>query len=100
MMMGGMAWMFFWMFFGTLLFIAVIVAVVWLLVRALRSPRMPMTPPPRPQQESPPYQQGYQSTVPEPETYQEGGQTYPYPEPPSATYPRIPQEQQEQQPHF
>ena len=103
MMMGGMAWMFFWMFFGTLLFIAVIGVVIWWLMRALRPQRTPMTLPPRQPQGPPPYQQGYQSTVPEPETYQEGGQTYPYPEPPSATYPHsphAPQEQQEQQPHF
>jgi predicted lipid-binding transport protein (Tim44 family) len=96
MMMGGMAWMFFW----TLLFIAVIVAVIWLVVRALRPQRIPMTTPPGQSQGPSPYQQGYQSTVPEPETYQEGGQTYPYPEQPFATYPHTPQEQQEQQPHF
>jgi predicted lipid-binding transport protein (Tim44 family) len=98
MMMGGMmAWMMFWMFFGTLLFIAVIGVVIWLVVRALRPQRQSLTAPLSPQQEPPAYQQGYQPTVTEPETYQEGGQTYPYSEQPSATYPPAPQAQREQQ---
>jgi predicted lipid-binding transport protein (Tim44 family) len=88
MMMGGMIWM----FLGFLLFLAVIVAVIWLLVRAFRAPRMSMTPPQYQQQAPPP--------VPGPQTYEEGGSAHPYPEQPSATYPQTPQEQQEQRPRF
>jgi hypothetical protein len=90
-----MAWMMIWMVVGTLLFLALIVAVIWLLVRALRPQRTPMTPPPLMRQEQSPYQQGYQPTGPAPETYQEGDQTYPSPEQPSATYPPAPPQQQE-----
>jgi hypothetical protein len=86
MMMGGMmAWMWFWMVFGTLLFIALIVVVIWLLVRAFRSQRMPTTPPS--------YQRGSLPPVSGAETYEEGGRAYSYPEQPSTTYP---QEQQGQ----
>lgn len=98
MMMDGMMMpMFFWMILGTLLFLAVIVAVIWLLVRALRPQRMPTTQPWQQQNPSPPYQQGYSSPGSGSETYQEGGRTHPYSEQPSATYP---QEQQEQRPPF
>ena len=79
--------MFFWMVLGTLLLLALLVAVIWLLMRAFRSQKTPSEPPWQPQGPQP-YQQGSHSTVPESETYHEGGQTYPYPEQPSAIYPQ------------
>jgi len=96
MMMGGMAWMFFW----TLLFIALIAALTWLLVRAFRSQRIPMPPSPLLRQNQPLYQQGYSPPASESEIYEEGGRTYPYSEQPSATYPQAPPPQQEQRPRF
>ncbi|GHO82563.1 hypothetical protein [Dictyobacter formicarum] len=94
---GMMFGMFFWWIFGPLLFLALIAAVIWLLVRAFRAPRQPSPPWP---QEAP---QPYQRSAPVPgtaETYEEGGRAYPYPEQPSPQYPHAPAEQQEQRRRF
>lgn len=88
MMMGGMMmWMLLLMVFGALLFLALIAAVIWLLVRAFRSPRQPTM---QQRQTQPQYERGYSSSAPGFEAYEEGGRTYPYSEQPSARYPHAP----------
>jgi hypothetical protein len=97
-MYGMMFGMFFWWIFGTVLFLALIAGVIWLLVRALRAPRQPQMPPPWYQQESPPYQRSAPGTGTQ--TYEEGGQRYSYPEQPSSPPPQAPPAQQEPRPRF
>src|SRR5262249_6473965 len=91
-MMFGMA---FWWILGTLLPLALIAAVIWLLAQAFRAFHQPPTPPqwyqqgPQPHQRSAPgtesqiYQgpQPYQRSTPGTggQTYEEGGRTYSYP---------------------
>lgn len=97
-MMGGpgMFSMMFWMPIGVLLCVVVFAFVIWLVVRFLNGQRTPMTPyTPHGQDFSRPYQQGYQPPEQQnPETYQEGGQQYHYPQPkqeydqPQAHYPQ------------
>jgi hypothetical protein len=97
MMMCGVLWLLFWTFLSSLLFIAVLGTVIWLVMRVFRSPHMLMTLPFWHQQKSPhpPYQRGYGDPGVEPETYEEGGRAYSYPEQPSPLYqPHPPQEQQ------
>ena len=73
-MMGMMGAMRVFMVIGTLIFLAVVVGVIWLLVRWLngrQTPPMPDTPPPQnPYQR---YEQGYQSPQPMSDTYREDG---------------------------
>ena len=84
-MMGMMGAMMVFMVIGTLIFLAVVVGVIWLLVRWLngrQTPPMPDTPPPQNAYQR--YEQGYQSPQPMPDTYRESGQ-----------YDRSPQPKQE-----
>lgn len=87
MMMGGMTLMFFWMGFGTLLFLVLIGAVIWLLVSVSHaqnryggSPWQQMNTPSRQQFGLPGYSQGYPGTVPGPEISEEGRRTSSYAE--------------------
>jgi hypothetical protein len=68
------------MFFGTLLFIALIAAAIWLLLRAFRSQTQPTTGAYWQQQNPPSYWQNAPPPVPGRGTYEEGGRAYRYPE--------------------
>lgn len=59
-MMGGMFFMSIWMVLGAILFIALLVVVIWLLVRWLNTQHPPAAPP-QWQQNAREYQQGYRS---------------------------------------
>lgn len=79
-MMSGMGMsMFFWIVLITLVCLILIAACVWLLASWLKKQRISTSqyiPQPRDGYEE--YEHGYQSQQRQPETYQEGGQRYPY----------------------
>ncbi|GAC1342186.1 MAG: hypothetical protein NVSMB27_00720 [Ktedonobacteraceae bacterium] len=82
----GMFAMMLWMPIGILLFIALVVVVIWLLVRwsnNQKSSTMLHTPQRQVPYEQPdqPYQQGYQPRQQMPETYQEDEMQHQYPQP-------------------
>ncbi len=94
MMFGIGAYVVFWTMVGTLLCLLLIGACTWLVVNLLKKQRTPpMHYTPQPQDAYQDYQQGYQPQQQPPETYQEGGQHYPYPLPqyeqPQAQYPQM-----------
>jgi len=97
MMMGGMFFMMIWMVLGGFLFVALLVVLIWLLVRWLNTQRTPVGPPPWQQDYSRGDQRGYQSPSypPSGTPPQEGERAYhgsPSYEQPQVEYP------QEQQP--
>lgn len=61
-MMGGMFFMMIWMVLGGLLFVALLVVLIWLLVRGLNTQRTPVSPQPWQQDFSREQQRGYQSS--------------------------------------
>ncbi len=77
-----------WMTIGILLCLALMATLVWLFVRWLNHQKAPTM---QPQDSYQMYEQGYRPQQRTPETYQEGGQQYPYPqaqyEQPQAQYP-------------
>jgi hypothetical protein len=89
-MLGGFGSFFIlWMLIGMLFCIVVFGGVIWLFARLLnkkKPPTMPNTPQPQN------FYQGYQPPQQTPETYQEGGKQYQYPQPqneqPQAQYPQ------------
>jgi hypothetical protein len=95
-MIGGFGSFFIlWMLIGMLFCVVVFGGIIWLFARLLnkKTPTMPNTP--QPQSPYQTYEQGYQSPQPPPETYQEGGMQYRYPqnqqpqyEQPQAQYPQ------------
>lgn len=103
MMMNGMFFMFFWMFFGALVFIALLAAVIWLVLRAVRSQSPPVMPPwqspvPPPYAQEPPASQLYvPPSSPETEMASQGERIYPPSEHPSPSYPHD-QEHREEYP--
>ncbi len=62
MMIGGMFFMMLWMVLGGLLFVALLVVLIWVLVRWLNTQRTPVGPQPWQQDFSRGQQQGYQSS--------------------------------------
>ena len=96
--MNGLAMflMMLWMPLAIVFSLAVLAVIVLLLARWLNTKQTPtVLSPPQPTIRQQPYEQGYQPPRPSPETYQEGGRQYLYPQPeyerPQAQYP---QEQQ------
>ena len=90
-MMGGIPLL--WILIGFLLGLLLVAAVTWLLAcRHNEQRRHQMRCASQPQDASHTYEQGYQSPEPSPETYQEGGHDYSYPQPsyerPMAQYPQ------------
>jgi hypothetical protein len=89
-MMPGMGtYMFFWLALATLVCLLLIGTCIWLVAGWLKKQRTPLmqdTPQPRDAYEG--YEQVYQPQQQPPETYQEGGQPYSYPqnEQPQAQY--------------
>ena len=77
-MMGGMFFMMPWMILGGLLFLALLVALVWLLVHWLNTLRTPVGAPPWQEGSTGEWQQGYQAQrSPSPEMPpQEGDRVY------------------------
>jgi len=81
MMFGMGIYMFFWLALATLVGLLFIATCIWLVAGGLKKQRTPMmqdTPQPRDTYEG--YEQGYQPQQQPPETYQEGGQRYSYPQ--------------------
>jgi predicted lipid-binding transport protein (Tim44 family) len=82
-----------WMMIGIVLCLVLLATITWLFVRWLNNRRTPSTQhAAQPQDSSYLYEQGYRSEQQTPETYQEGGKQYPYPqkedEKPRAEYPQ------------
>jgi len=98
MMMGGMFFMMIWMVLGGLLFVALLVVLIWLLVRWLNTQRTPVGPPPRQHDTDYGYEEGYHPSQQPSEISQQGGRQDHAPQPkqeyeqPQIEYP------QEQQP--
>ncbi len=81
MMFGMDAYMFFWVVLLTVVCLLLIGACIWIIVRGLKKQKTPTThytPQPRDAYEE--YEQGYQPQQQPPETYQEGGRDYSYPQ--------------------
>jgi hypothetical protein len=97
-MMGGMAtYMFFWLVLATLICLLLIGTYIWLVAGWLKKQRTPLmqdTPQPRDAFEG--YEQGYHPPEPLPETYQESGQRYAYPQ---HEYPQAQYQEMEQVQH-
>ncbi len=89
-MMPGMGtYMFFWLALAALVCLLLIGTCIWLVAGWMKTQRTPMMQDiPRPRDAYEGYEQGYQPPEPPPETYQEGGQRYSYPqnEQPQAQY--------------
>ena len=90
-MMGGDPLL--WIVLGFLLALLLVAAVTWLLANLRNEQRLHrMHAVAQPQDAFHTYEQGYQPPEPSPETYQEGGHTYSYPQPqyeqPVAQYPQ------------
>jgi len=94
MMPGVGSFAFFWISIGILLCLILVAAFIWFFVRWLNSRRTStMQHAQQPQDSDQMYEQGYRPAAPLPETYQEGGQQYPYSaqaqyEQPQAPYPQ------------
>jgi hypothetical protein len=96
MMFGMGIAMFFWLVLATLVCLLLIGTCIWLVAGWLKKQRTPLmqdTLQPRDAFEG--YEQGYHPPEPPPETYQEGGQRYAYPqaERPQAQYQEMEQVQ-------
>jgi hypothetical protein len=79
-MMGGSALL--WIVIGFLVGLLVVAAVAWLLTRWRNEQGLhQMRYAPQPKDAFHAYEQGYQPEEPSPETYQEGGRPYSYPQP-------------------
>ncbi len=81
MMFGMDAYMFFWIVLITLVCLVIIGTCAWFMASWLKKQKAPTTyytPQPRDTYEE--YEQGYRSQQQPPETYQEGGQRYSYPQ--------------------
>ena len=96
MMFGMGIYMFFWLALATLVCLLLIGTCIWLVAGWRKKQRTPMrqdTPQPRDAYEE--YEQGYQAQQQPPESYQEGGQRYSYPqnEHPQAQYQEMEQSQ-------
>ncbi len=94
-MMGspGMFAMMLWMPMVMLLGFALVLVVIWLIVRWLNNQKTPTMPYTRsPQNSYQTYEQGYQPQQQTPETYREGGEQFHHPQPqyeqPQAQYPQ------------
>jgi hypothetical protein len=90
-MMGGGPLL--WIVLGFLLALLLVAAVAWLLANSRNEQRLhQVRAVAQPQDSFHPYEQGYQPPEPSPETYQEGGRSYFYPQPqdeqPVAQYPQ------------
>src|SRR5260370_23368628 len=81
MMMGGMFFMMIWMVLGGFLFVALLVVLIWLLVRWLNTQHTPVGPPPRQHDTDYGYAEGYHPSQQPSEICQQRGRQYHAPQP-------------------